>query len=692
MIVIETLSKINRLLSMPLYYMWTRIKVEFFLNFFFTPLGVREKNLNEKKLLKYLNESNMDSLHARIISQKSPWNSFSVTSKLVDTVSPNEVDNILKRANLALNGFIHLLGSDLVNIGNPEKIQWHKDVKSGLEWEFSYFSKIDPSDLGRPSDVKTPWELSRMQWLIPIAQAWKLTENDKYAAYLKSVVESWLDSNPYAWGVNWSCTMEPSMRIFVWCWLYRMLENSPSWQDKKFRFRFLQGVYLHLEFINRYIEISDINGNHLTSNAAALVVGGSFFGKGKVLKWKNKAWKLLEREIQLQVYEDGVSFEGSTYYHRLVAELFYVAAVSVDILGGKVSLKYQNKLLKMANYIESYTRPDGLPPVIGDNDNACVMNFSGKSIRDHRYLSLIIKFYFDKDNLTGSWKENSDECIWWIGHHPEVFFNSSKPEVSQQFKQSGNFILRNNDNYIFFDSGSLGLSGRGGHDHNDMLSFELMLDGCLLVSDPGCFTYTGNWRLRDKYRSTEVHNTIQVNNEEINRFIIPKNMWSLSNDSECKPVFWKDNTNVSIAGGMHTGYMRLSLPLTTTRYVVLDKNNNSFACKDALIGATTSLKSASITLQLSEDVLVESIHDNYMLLSIQNKHFVLDWSGWPSYTNLRVSDSKVSPQYGVELDAIRVRLTITCPDKFNVFTAIYPGKQKSLELCKSLSDKLDNII
>ena len=76
-----------------------------------------------------------------------------------------------------------------------------------------------------------------------------------------------------------------------------------------------------------HIERSSINGNHLTADAAGLVFAGLFFeGIGDADRWAADGWRTLETEILMQVHPDGVDFEASVPYHRLVAELFLLPA------------------------------------------------------------------------------------------------------------------------------------------------------------------------------------------------------------------------------------------------------------------------------------------------------------------------------------------------------------------------------
>lgn len=57
-----------------------------------------------------------------------------------------------------------------------------------------------------------------------------------------------------------------------------------------------------------------------------------------------------------------------------------------------------------------------------------------------------------------------------------------------------------------------------GHTHNDKMSIELLADGAYITRDPGGYIYTAAPKLRDKFRSTMMHNCIHVEEKEQNIF------------------------------------------------------------------------------------------------------------------------------------------------------------------------------
>ena len=91
-------------------------------------------------------------------------------------------------------------------------------------------------------------------------------------------------------------------------------------------------------------------------------------------------------------------------------------------------------------------------------------------------------------------------------------------------------------------------SGRGGHGHNDILSFELWLDGINLVTDCGAYLYTASREWRNRFRSTAFHNVVQVDDEELNRFLVPDNLWQLQRRcaaARCRVAAWRPRWTTS---------------------------------------------------------------------------------------------------------------------------------------------------
>jgi hypothetical protein len=74
--------------------------------------------------------------------------------------------------------------------------------------------------------------------------------------------------------------------------------------------------------------------------------------------------------------------------------------------------------------------------------------------------------------------------------------------------------LRGSGAVVAVSAGPRGQKGVGGHNHNDQLSFELHLEGTPVIVDSGTGSYLRDRRLRDWFRGTAAHNTLQLGDAE----------------------------------------------------------------------------------------------------------------------------------------------------------------------------------
>jgi hypothetical protein len=563
----------------------------------------------------------------------------------MERLQPGTGAEVSSRAQRALRNEVELLGSGQVTL--PASIDWHADIKTGLRWEPVFHRDIDYNNFGKPSDVKMAWELSRLQWALPLGQAWLLYRDAACAAKARNLLEQWISANPYGASVNWACTMEPALRILSWTWLFHACADSPAWADKAFRQRFLEALYLHGDFVARNLEQADINGNHYTADAAGLVYAGLFFGHlGDAPRWAKKGWDILTAELPRQVFPDGVDFEASVPYHRLVLELFAYPALYRQRLGLDVPASYRERLLAMGRFTAAYSRCDGSVPHWGDADDGRALAFGIQNLNDHRYLVGLLGEILNDKGLQECFSGPRDEVAWVAGWEVASSLparNEVTSMQSQPFKDGGFYVLRSDRSHVFIDCGPLGLAGRGGHGHNDLLAFEAMLDGALLVSDCGAYLYTASPVERNLFRSTALHNTPQVDGEEINRFVRPEYLWTLHNDAHHEVIAFHHDVRQSVFEGRHDGYRRLPSPVVVTRRFELEHEAARLVVVDRFDSAgehefTTRWHLApGVEASITEPGLID-------LLS-QGRRFVLRWTDFAEWA-CRLENGRVSPSYG----------------------------------------------
>jgi uncharacterized heparinase superfamily protein len=626
------------------------------------------QKLTDIEFVKLFGFDNIDSLWSDLAERPFVTDHSLLDPNTLNEIIPGEFERIIGLADQALEWKVDILGSGPTSLSKNSR--WNTDFKVGFDWPMIYFRDIDVLNLDKPSDVKIPWELSRMQWLIPVGQAYQITGDAKYSYFCCEVLKDWISANSYGQGINWAIAMEPAMRIFSWTWLFHVFKNSSGWSDPAFRILFLRSLYEHGIFVERYMENFGINGNHCTADAGGLVFIGFFFdADARSKKWAKIGWDTLQREISHQILDDGVDFEGSIAYHRFVSELFFWPARFCLVKGEKIPKYYITRLLMMADFIESYTKPSGLAPLWGDADDGRVLPFGGESLNDHSYLADLIRFQWGNIENRLSTTKSKAEILWTYGAYDNSLSERSKP-ISRCFINSGFYIMANDKDHIFIDCGPVGFGGRGVHGHNDCLSFEAVLEGVPLVSDCGSYVYSASYIKRNEYRSTSAHNTPIIDNQEQNRFISEAELFSLHNDAIPKVLSWQTNVDIDTFIGSHSGYLKLNEPVTPVRTIILEKKYHRLIIKDEFKG--TGEHNIKVPLHLATDCEVRQVNDVACVVSSGGTSFVIQARrtvGW----SINIVEGLISPRYGVTVKNIILEFRNKGPLE-TLLVGIYPEK------------------
>ncbi len=575
-----------------------------------------------------------------------------IDSANLDRLTPGVVDEVLRRAAAAASRTVDILGSGPVTLAAPH--DWSADYRSGHRWAEGWAEAIDYMNPERPSDVKVPWELSRQQWLIPLGQAYLLTGDEVHAEAARSVVEEWIDRNPYGMTINWAIAMEVALRAITYTWLFHAFAGSKAWDDETFAMKLLRTIWLHGDYIERHLEKAYINGNHYLSNATGLSFLGLFFGEGDASRrWAETGWRILEEEIDVQIYADGVDYEASAPYHRLVAELFLYPALYRERLGVATSAHYRDRVTQMIGYIDAYSRPDGRCPNQGDADDARTLPFGTQGMNDHRYLIGAAVLAWNDATLTERFSGPRDEVAWLVGVEAaeKLPDRERHATASKAFPDGGSYLLNGARSQVFIDAGPVGLLGYGGHGHNDSLGVEVYLADAPLFADGGSYVYTASYEWHNRFRSTSFHNTPKIDDEEINRYVDPMMLWSLHDDAKPHEVAFTAGDPIDRFDGAHTGYHRLADPVTPRRTVALDKENDRVAILDRFDAAGEHRY--VIPYHLDPEAKIATKGDDHLIVESRGVQLTVGWrgEGW----NMTVEPSWHSPSYGVKIESVQLR-------------------------------------
>jgi hypothetical protein len=603
------------------------------------------------------------------------------TVAALDSAYPSMRTQVVKAADLVCNHIFDLLGSGPTPLG--DSIDWHCDFKTNHRWNpHQYFAFVRPASYPGGYDIKIPWELSRCQHFTWLGQAYWFTNDEKYAQAFSDQVNDWIHSNPPEWGVNWACTMDVAIRAVNWLWGYYYFKNSPTLTDD-FYVTFFKFLWIHGRHIFRNLEKnSRVINNHYLANLVGLIYLGVLLPEFKAANtWYTFGIKELEKELYKQTYPDGTNFEGSVSYHRLALELFLSATLMVRLNNGNFSQQYLGRIEKMLNFIMNITQPDGTAPLIGDNDNGRLHRLKiwpdeqrDREWNDYRYLLAIGATLFDRKDFSTAAGNEWEEAFWLFGEkafyqRQSAHHNPLTPESqSTHFPDFGVSILHSEGNYCALIAGPNGQKGQGGHAHNHALSFMIQANGMPWLIDPGTYHYTADYKARDLFRSTVFHNTIGIDEAEINP-IDPRSPFTLPDIAHAEIKLFETNHNSDILWAIHYGYNRLSLPVTHHRQVFFHKISTAFwLVRDLLIG--TGEHSVNQTFHCAPHA-IEEVSEGILLHNNHKNGLALLWD-LPGSLELTINQCWFSPGYGQRLESKIIHRTGTVKLPFEILTFIIP--------------------
>jgi len=503
---------------------------------------------------------------------------------ILKTDYPEVARNIVSQADRICDGIFSIMGSKDKKL---EPMDWHLDFKSGYRWNpKTYYKDIKyPVEVWQGADIKIPWEISRFNYLSQLGQAYWLTDDEKYTRKFVSLISDWIGNNPVKRGLNWNSTIEAGIRVANWILAWYFFRDSEV-ITSEFLAKFLKSLLIHGRFIKSNLEYTEaLTSNHYISNIVGLFYLGLFLAGFKQAEgWLRFSKQELEKEMQKQVYSDGMDFEASTCYHRFVLELFFYPALLARLNEIDFSSDYLSRLKKMFEFILYALKPSGKMPQIGDNDSGRLHKFEADpgEVLDMRCLLNLGAIFFMEPKYKIREFGLFPEVLWIFG--PDALGRWHKmPDrtiadlESKSFSDAGIYIMREGSNYLIVSSGPNGQNGNGGHSHNDKLSFEAFIDGERVFIDPGTYVYTSYPEWRDKFRSTRFHNTLMIDEKEQNRFLT---LFSMVEEAKPKVIKWETNENLDIFISEHYGYTRLPDKLIHQRTVKFHKKEGRWEFQD----------------------------------------------------------------------------------------------------------------
>ncbi|MFV8819469.1 alginate lyase family protein [Haliea sp. E17] len=498
----------------------------------------------------------------------------------------------LARADRVLEGYFKVFALESAPLGFPP--DWHRDPRTDTRAPLEFGKTLDYRNEAIVGDIKYLWEPNRHHALVFLAQAWHLSGEQRYLEGAATLLDSWIAQNPYPKGVNWSSSLELGLRLMNWAFAWHLLGGDRSAMfslssHANLRDRWLASIYQHQHFIVGHFSRYSSANNHLLGEYAGLFIGALTWPLWRESTyWREVARDGLESEAVLQNAEDGGNREQGIWYHHEVTDMLLLCAVVGKANSVLFSDRYWKQLESMLQFIASMMSVSGTIPMIGDSDDAVMVDFALS--RDvYRSLLATGAVVFGRRDFKAKGCGFDDKTRWLLGDAASTEFGSLQADaaglpVQRAFPQSGYYLLGDafetaDEVRLIADAGPLGYLSIAAHGHADALAFTLSVSGQEILVDPGTYAYHTQREWRNYFKGTSAHNTVRV--DGVDQSVSAGNfMWLKHANAKCLEFHLGDNEEVWQAE--HDGYLRLPDPVMHRRRVSFRKRERMIHVVDFL--------------------------------------------------------------------------------------------------------------
>lgn len=317
-----------------------------------------------------------------------------------------------------------------------------------------------------------------------------------------ALMDRWIVENPVGIGTGW----EPyplSIRIVNWIKLALSGRSLSAMQ--------VHSLAIQVRYLTGRLEWH-LLGNHLLTNAKALIFAGIFFSGTEAENWLRSGLRVLEKQLPEQILSDGAHYELSPMYHSLMLEDLLDLINLYVTYGMHPPSHWWDITSRMGGWLSAMTHPDG------------EITFFNDAAQGIAPTPVELAAYANRLGL------NYAMC-------------------SPCATASGYARLETDGAVLFMDLAPVGPDFLPGHAHADTLSFEFSLRGQRLMVNSGTSVY-GQSAERERQRGTAAHNTVRVDgldsSEVWHGFRVARR--AKSHNVEC---------GAGTAAAMHDGYQRL---------------------------------------------------------------------------------------------------------------------------------------
>jgi len=315
--------------------------------------------------------------------------------------------------------------------------------------------------------------------------------------------------------------------------------------------------------------------------------------------------RIVKRALKKQFSIDGMNFESSGHYHRYTFELLIFLLGIFYTNDFQCERSTEESIRRIGRASSFLTHRNGYISRFGDNDGGKFLYDLGTA-QEFNTLNYI-ELFSGRKTAQGI----------------ETLLFSSFPQFNgflkgeQNRSSVGRYIAyKGQDFSLIVAANEIGTKGKGNHQHNDFLAFELYTKHSPFIVDRWSFCYTGDQKKRNQDRSTYYHNNIMIDGREIVPFD-KKRLFEMLGDIRVGINSVSENSDRWTADAWHNGYKALETGRQIHRRIFdIFKNENLIKIKDSLTGR--GLHTATLCLLIPE--MDWSLHQDEDGLSFRNDY------------------------------------------------------------------------
>ena len=513
------------------------------------------------------------------------------------------------------------------------------------KWSKTFSYSLDYKQRDDFGDARTNWEKDRhFDWALT-AKAYYVTKDEKHHDELNKKVTEWCKANPFLHGIAWTSAMEFAVRSINWMMALAFLQKGGK-DNSLLR----NGIINITDYLTKHYSRFSSANNHLLVEATAIGLAGYALG---YKPWQQLAIKILSEELLNQNYDDGVNKELSLHYQTFGMEAYCLMMHVMRCNGEEVPVTWIDMLRKQGEYVSHCCWKEKAVMQFGDDDEGKIIDLRGGDWHNFNYLQQFVSL------LTGcrfsSFENVEENIIWLFSDEEEIKDVKNLPlynnKESRCFSIGGNTFLRDSSDHVLIgiDHAELGFGTIAAHGHADALSVQMMVDGKVILADPGTFIYHCNLPMRNEFRKTVNHNTIAMLDDNGNPIdqsqMLGAFLWGKR--AHCTLENFQTSSSVDTLTASHDGYLPFRHQ-RTVEFIGKDTSKPILRVKDAM-GEGKWVA----TWMLGADCSVKEEGEEW---TIKNDGQIVVLSVGTDVDRIAVEDVEVSEEYGVKRPSKAIRI------------------------------------